>query len=66
MKKKLKLALLGIPAFVTATASHAAIDVTALVGEITGVKEPSSQIGMAVLGVIVTIVTFLWIRRAIK
>lgn len=66
MKKSLKLALLGIPAFAMATASHAAVDVTGLVTEITGTKDPVGLIGMAVLGVIVTVATFLWIRRAIK
>ena len=66
MKKSLKLALLGIPAFVTATASHAAIDVTGLVTEITGSKDPVGLIGMAILSIAVTLATYLWIRRAIK
>ncbi|WP_120970484.1 major capsid protein [Comamonas sp. lk] len=66
MKKSLKAALVAIPAFAMATASHAAIDVTGVVTEITGSKDPVGLIGMAILGVAVTLATFLWIRRAIK
>lgn len=65
--KKLKAALLAIPAYVMATAAHAeAVDVTALVADITGQKASVGLIGMAILGVVLAIVCFNWIRRSIK
>ncbi|MEF8686320.1 UNVERIFIED_CONTAM: phage coat protein [Comamonas sp. A-3] len=66
--KKLKTALLAIPAYVMATtAAHAeAVDVTALVADITGQKASVGLIGMAILGVVLAIVCFNWIRRSIK
>lgn len=67
MGKKLKLALLAIPAFVAATTAHAqAIDVASLVTEITAQKASVGTIGLAILGVVLAIVCFNWIRRSIK
>ena len=68
MGKKLKLALAAIPAFAMATAARAegGVDVAALVTEITAQKASVSTIGIAILGVILAIVCFNWIRRSIK
>lgn len=66
--KKFKTAMLAIPAYVMSlTAAHAeAVDVTALVADITGQKASVGLIGMAILGVVLAIVCFNWIRRSIK
>ncbi|PIG00386.1 major capsid protein [Comamonas sp. 26] len=69
MGKKLKLALAAVPAFVLATVgtAHAeAVDVTTLVADITGQKASVGSIGLAILGVVLAIVCFNWIRRSIK
>lgn len=68
MMKKTKLALAAIPAYLMATASaHAeAVDVTSLVADITGQKASVGAIGIAILGVVLAIVCFNWIRRSIK
>ena len=70
MGKKLQLALAAIPAFVMATSAHAAgesgVDVTSLVAEITAQKASVGTIGIAILGVVLAIVCFNWIRRSIK
>ncbi len=68
--KKLKHALVGIPAYMLATgfalAADAGVDVGPVVTEIGGSKVSIGLIGTAVLSVIVTLAVFLWIRRAIK
>lgn len=49
--------------------SHAqstSIDVSALVAEISGTKDPVMQVGMAVLGVLVAIACFVFIRKAMR
>jgi len=47
-------------------ASHAAIDVGSVVGEINGLIGPLGLIGGAVLVVVVTIAAYKWVRRAIS
>lgn len=50
----------------TTSAAHAAIDVTAVVSEITGTIAPIGLIGAAVLTVVVAVAAFKWVRRAIS
>lgn len=68
--KKLKSALVAIPAYALATgqafAQSTGVDVTEVVAEITGAKTSVGTIGVTVLGVIVALAVFVWIRRAIK
>lgn len=70
MTQKIKLALLAIPAYVAATgtalAQSTGVDVTSLSSEITAQKASVTTIGMAILGVVLAIVCFNWIRRSIK
>lgn len=66
MLKKTYLALLAIPAFAVSSAQAAGIDVSSVVTDITDQKGSVSEIGMAILGVVVAIACFMWIRRAIK
>lgn len=68
--KKLKHALVAIPAYMLATgyalAADTGVDVGSVVTEIGGSKVSINLIGTAVLSVIVTLAVFLWVRRAIK
>lgn len=49
-----------------AMAQDAGVDVTPVVTEITASKASIGLIGTTVLGVIVALAVFVWIRRAIK
>lgn len=49
-----------------AMAQDAGVDVTPVVTEITASKASIALIGTTVLGVIVALAVFVWIRRAIK
>ncbi len=68
--KKMKAALVAIPAYALATgqafAQSTGVDVTDVVAEIGGAKTTVGTIGTTVLGVIVALAVFVWIRRAIK
>ncbi len=68
--KSIKTALVAAPASLLvsaqAHAQSAGVDVSDVVTEISGAKGPIGSIGTTVLGVIVTIAVFVWIRRAIK
>lgn len=66
MMKKTRLALVAIPAFVAASAQAAAVDVSGVVADIGDQIGSVSDIGMAILGVVVAIACFMWIRRSIK
>jgi hypothetical protein len=70
MSKKIQLALLAIPAYLAATgtalAQSTGVDVTSLASEITAQKTSVTTIGLAILGVVLAIVCFNWIRRSIK
>lgn len=70
MSKKVQLALLAIPAYLAATgtamAQSTGVDVSGLVTEIGAQKASVSSIGLAILGVVLAIVCFAWIRRSIK
>lgn len=63
---KNNLALLAVLAgtVVAGSAQAAAIDVTAVVTEITGAAAPIAAIGSAVLIVMVGIKVYKWVRRA--
>lgn len=64
--KQLLAITLASAASLLATATAHAVEVTELVTEIGAQKASVSTIGMTILGVIVAIVCFNWIRRAIK
>lgn|GEM_PF-3783442 len=66
MTKKTRLALLAIPAFAAASAQAAAVDVSSVVADIGDQVGSVTNIGMAILGVVVAIACFMWIRRSIK
>lgn len=57
---------LGLAVSVMASPAMAAIDVTDVVTDIEGTKAPIGLIGVAVLGVIVAIAAFGYVRRAIR
>lgn len=67
-KQKMKYGLAAIPAYVLTAGSAMAegVDVAGIVTEITGAKASISTIGIAVLGVIVALAVFAWVRRAIR
>lgn len=46
-------------------ANAAGMDVSGAVAEITGVKDPANQIGLAVFTVIVACMLWKWLRRAL-
>lgn len=68
MKAKLaRLALLATPALLGTMSAHAAIDVTAVVDEIEATYAaagPIPTLGAAVLLVVVALLAFKWVRRA--
>lgn len=68
--KKLKHALVAIPAYMLATgyalAADTGFDVGPVVTEIGASKVSIGLIGTAVISVIVALAVFVWIRRAIK
>ncbi|MDL5037526.1 major capsid protein [Comamonas sp. Y6] len=67
MSKKLKSALLAIPAFAAATGAHAAaVDVTGVVSDIAAQAGPIGLIGSAVLLIIVAVAAFKWVRGALR
>ena len=66
MLKKTYLALMAIPAFAMNQAYAAAIDVSSIVSDIGDQKTSVADIGMVILGVVVAIACFTWIRRSIK
>jgi len=49
-----------------APAAHAAVDVSALVTEITSQATPVAAVGGAILAIIVGVKVFNWIRMAIR
>ncbi|VTY36505.1 Bacteriophage coat protein B [Xylophilus ampelinus] len=55
----------GLAGAVATLPAHAAIDVTAVVSEISDTLTPIGTIGAAVLLVVVGIAAFKWVRRAI-
>lgn len=66
MLKKTYLALMAIPAFAMSQAQAQGIDVSGIVTDIGNQKASVSDIGMVILGVVVAIACFAWIRRSIK
>lgn len=60
----LSLALAAPVAFAQSTGG--AIDVTGIVAKIEAQLGPIGLIGMAVLGVVVALVAFVWVRRSIR
>jgi hypothetical protein len=56
------VALLAMLAFIGN--ANAAVDVTSTVSEITGALAPIGLIGAAVLGVLVAVKIYKWVRRA--
>lgn len=69
-KQKMKYGLAAIPAYAltagSAMAQSTGVDVAGIVTEITGAKASISTIGIAVLGVVVALAVFAWVRRAIR
>ena len=66
LRSKVAVAALGLAVSVMASPAMAAIDVTDVVTDIEGTKAPIGLIGVAVLGVIVAIAAFGYVRRAIR
>ncbi len=64
MFNKMKLAVLAFLALAFTSPAFAAVDVTATVSEITAALTPIGAIGIAVLGVLVAIKVYKWVRRA--
>lgn len=64
MNKSIRNGLLAAGVLSAATASQAAVDVTAVVTEISGAAAPIALIGSAVLVVMVGIKVYKWVRRA--
>jgi hypothetical protein len=62
--KRFNTALLLASALFAPLAANAAVDVTAVVTEITGAATPIAAIGSAVLVVMVGIKVYKWVRRA--
>jgi len=59
-------ALAGIGGLMTPTAHAAAIDVSSVVSEITAQATPVGLIGVAILGLIVIVKAFIWVRGALR
>ncbi|GKS96162.1 major capsid protein [Acidovorax sp. SUPP2825] len=57
---------LATAAVMASPMAQAAIDVTPTVTEIGEAKAPIGLIGLAVLGVLVALATFAWVRRSVK
>lgn len=66
LRAKIGAGALALGTAVMASPAMAAIDVTDVVTEIEGVKAPIGLIGVAVLGVVVAILAFSYVRRAMK
>ena len=66
--KRARSAVVAVPLAVGAFAARAAdaLDVSPLVTDISAQKTNVGTIGMAILGIIVAIACFMWIRRCIK
>lgn len=64
MTKNIRNGLVAAGVLSAATASQAAVDVTAVVAEISGAAAPIALIGSAVLVVMVGIKVYKWVRRA--
>jgi len=64
MTKNIRNGLVAAGVLFAATASQAAVDVTAVVSEISGAAAPIALIGSAVLVVMVGIKVYKWVRRA--
>jgi len=64
MFKKISAAVVAVSSTVAMAAPGAAVDVTDTVGTIANQLVPIGLIGAAVLGVVVAIKAYKWIRRA--
>lgn len=64
MNKSLQNLVVGVGLLATATASYAAVDVTAVVAEISGAAAPVALIGGGVLVLMVGIKVYKWVRAA--
>gem|GEM_PF-1687287 len=67
IKKLVPLATLaGLGALMAPTAHAAAIDVSSVVTEITAQATPVGLIGVAILGLVVIVKAFIWVRGALR
>jgi len=66
MNENIKRGLVAVGVMTLAGASHAAIDVTAVVTEIGAATTPIGLIGSAVLLVVVALAAFKWVRRGVN
>lgn len=64
VRSSLALAGVGLSAAAASTASHAEIDVSGVTDSIDGAIPAVTSIGTAVLGVLVVVAVFKWVRRA--